>query len=155
MKILITLFLSLILISGSAFAQSGGEASASMKQQFIGVPNDLIDKTSDFFENIRKLEVVKAFNGILRNSPLAEKKEARKQLISQTKKAMEIYGNLKSYEAVSSETITGSYIRLRFLGLHENYPMRWIFTFYKSPKLGWIITNIKFDDLSEFYFTDE
>ncbi len=155
MKIFITLILSIFLISGNANAQSGGEASASMRQQFIGVPNVLLDKTTAFFENIKELKVVKAFDGILENSPLSEKKEARKQLISQTKKAMEIYGNLTSYEAVSSETITGSYIRLRFLGLHENYPMRWIFTFYKSPKMGWIITNIKFDDLSEFYFTDE
>jgi hypothetical protein len=155
MRIFNTLLILGILLTANASSQNNGESSASMRQQFIGVPDELISKTSVFFDNIIKLEIVKAFDGILADSPLSEKKEARKQLISQTKKAMEIYGNLKGYEAVSSEMISASYIRLRFLGLHENYPMRWIFTFYNSPELGWIVTNIKFDDLSEFYFTDE
>ncbi len=155
MKIIITLFLSICLFGSYASAQTGGENSASMQQQFIGVPIELTNKTNDFFANVINLKIVEAFDGILSNSPLAEKKEARKQLISQTKRAMQLYGNLKSYEAVSSETVSPSYIRLRFLGLHEKYPMRWIFTFYKSPEMGWIVTNIKFDDLSEFYFTDE
>ncbi len=155
MKIIITLFLSICLFGSYASAQTGGENSASMQQQFIGVPTELTNKTNDFFANVINLKIVEAFDGILNNSPLAEKKAARKQLISQTKRAMQLYGNLKSYEAVSSETVSPSYIRLRFLGLHEKYPMRWIFTFYKSPEMGWIVTNIKFDDLSEFYFTDE
>ncbi|MFA6570085.1 MAG: hypothetical protein WCT77_02500, partial [Bacteroidota bacterium] len=74
---------------------------------------------------------------------------------TQTKKSIQLYGPIKGYEPVSSEIVTESLVRLRYFSLHTDFPMRWIFTFYKSPSRGWIVINIKFDDLSETFFTDQ
>jgi hypothetical protein len=66
-----------------------------------------------------------------------------------------LYGQIRAYEPVSSDIVSESYIRIRYLAYHTDFPMRWIFTFYKSPKLGWIVVNIRFDDLSDFFFKED
>ena len=48
-----------------------------------------------------------------------------------------------------------SVVRLRYLALHREFPVRWILTDYKSPVKGWLLTNIKFDDPVEELFPDE
>jgi len=75
-------------------------------------------------------------------------------LKKQTERSIDIYGDILSFEFVSAEQVTESYIRLRYLALHSSYPMRWIFTYYRSPDKNWIVTNVKFDDLSEYFFSD-
>ena len=144
--------LSLIYSQGNELPSSGSKA---ISKQYKKLPPILKKKTSDFFNSLLDSNVNVAYNILMEGSPLARKTEELKGLINQTHRAFEIYGLVKGYEPVNSEHITPSFIRVRYLGLHTRFPMRWIFTFYKSPDKGWIITNVKFDDLTEFYFSDE
>ncbi|MGA2297033.1 MAG: hypothetical protein ABSG15_05745 [FCB group bacterium] len=125
------------------------------KKLFSGVPNEVQSSCSQFLKSLIAGNVDKAFDDILKNSPINKKIEQLKTLKTQTKKSMELYGFIKAYEPVSSETVGESMLRVRYLALHDDFPMRWIFTFYNSPTRGWIVINIKFDDLSEYFFTDQ
>jgi hypothetical protein len=114
----------------------------------------LSKRCSEFFEQIISSKVQEAYDFILSKSPIMKNTDQIKNLVDQTIKANEMYGNMKSYQLVNVDKATHSLIRIRFLSLHSDYPMRWIFTFYKSPTLDWIIINIKFDDLAENFFGD-
>jgi len=159
MKLKITIFILLSFTFINVFAQESAQDRSSLSSSgvlsFREVPTELINRSTKFFDEIIDLKLTTGYNSLLDRSPIADKKNQLENLITQTKRSFEVYGNLQYYEFVSAELVAPSYIRLRYLGLHTKHPMRWIFTYYKSPELGWIVTNIKFDDLTEFYFTDQ
>lgn len=121
---------------------------------FQNVPPELKAKTIKFFNSLIDNKVAAAYDDFLFGTPLGKKVEDVNSLKKQTTRAFELYGVLKGYDPVNFEMIGTSFIRIRYLGLHSRFPMRWIFTYYKSPEQGWIVTNIKFDDLSDFFFED-
>jgi hypothetical protein len=112
----------------------------------------LKNRVENFFETLKSEDINKAYEVLLQNSPIMNQKEDLNNLVVQTRRAIGLYGKIYSNEPVYADIVSNSYIRLNYLGIHSNYPVRWIFTFYRSPKHDWIITNIKFDDLSEYYF---
>ncbi len=120
----------------------------------LKTPDKVIQSCNAFFKTLIEGKTEEAFNQILKDSPIKDKKDKVKELIEQTRLANSTYGLAMSYEQVSSEAATESLIKLQYITLHEKYPMRWIFTFYKSPKLGWIVVSLRFDDMSEFLFTE-
>lgn len=121
---------------------------------FQNVPPELKAKTIKFFNSLLDNKVSNAYDDFLAGTPLGKKVDDVTSLKKQTTRAFELYGVLKGYDPVNFEMIGTSFIRIRYLGLHSRFPMRWIFTYYKSPEQGWIVTNIKFDDLSDFFFED-
>jgi len=135
-------------------SQEGLPSSRKSKEptSFLEVPPHLKTKVESFFSSLSKNDIKNAYDNILTSSPINRQREDIENLLSQTKRAIDIYGKLDGFEAVNAEIATDSYIRLRYLGLHGNFPVRWIFTFYRSPEKDWIVTNIKFDDLSEYFF---
>jgi hypothetical protein len=158
MKFRIILFLLSLILAEFAFSQENSlikSSGKSSKNDFREIPPDLRTRCSSFFETIITLDYDKAFTNLLKDSPLNKKTEQVKNLIEQSKRAVTMYGKLKNFEAVNAEFVTDSYIRVRYLALQTEYPLRWVFTFYKSPQYGWVVTNIKFDDLSESFFSDE
>ncbi|MCX6147149.1 MAG: hypothetical protein NTW25_07850 [Candidatus Kapabacteria bacterium] len=156
-KILYVIVLFFSFFGYSKSQEDALQTSKSSKNsaKYIDIPAELKQRTTKFFNQLLDDKVNQAFEEMMLNSPINKKTEEMKSLIKQTKRAFELYGKLLSYEPVSNEVITGSFMRVRYLGLHSRYPMRWVFTFYKSPDQGWIITNVKFDDLSDFLFIDE
>lgn len=157
MKIVSYLFLFLVIITYNLNSQ-GDELQSSFggkTDSYKKVPQELKIKTSKFFNFLLDSNVTAAYDELMKGSFLVAQNDKVKTLISQTHRAFEIYGLLKGFEPVNAEEITKSFIRIRYIGLHTKFPMRWIFTFYKSPTAGWIVTNVKFDDLTEYYFTDE
>ena len=152
--ILFSMFLGVIFSSG-LIAQETSASRSGGAPQFINVPIELQTRAKNFFELIEKNEIKKAFDVLLENSPLKNKEEQVKNLMDQTKQAIVLYGKVVSNEPVSSESASNSLIRLRYLGIHSNFPMRWIFTYFNSPKYGWIVINVKLDDMSEYFFSDE
>lgn len=148
-------FIILLFFAIPLYSQGDGAIGSRPSNEVMpGVPDEIIIRTNDFFDDVVASEVNDAYDRLLANSPIAQKKEDLKSLKIETWRSFDLYGELKGYEPVNAEIVTPSYIRLRYLGLHSRFPMRWIFTYYRSPDKGWIVTNIKFDDLSEFFFED-
>jgi hypothetical protein len=119
------------------------------------LPNDLQIKCGNFFRELMDSTAGTAFDHILKDSPVAKNKEQIQNLVDQTLRAIDIYGIIKGFELVEAESATKSYLRVKFISLHSLYPMRWEFTFYKSPQLGWIVVNLKFDDQTDLFFIQE
>ena len=159
MKYTITIFtIVMVIICTPVISQDNSlpkSTTAPEKKMLIGVPNEIQSSCAQFFKTLISSNIDKAFEDILQNSPINKKIEQLKSLKQQTKKSMQLYGLIKGFEPVSSEIVSESMLRIRYLALHDDYPMRWIFTFYHSPTRGWIVINIKFDDLSEYFFTDQ
>lgn len=153
--ILIAISLSFATLSAQEGALQRSRSGSIISNDPNNVPQDLRDKITNFFTTIEKNNISDAYEAFLKDSPIADNTDDVKNLVSQTKRSFDIYGTMKGVEFVNAEFITNSYFRARYLGLHALYPMRWIFTFYKSPTKGWIVTNMKFDDLSEYFFSDQ
>jgi hypothetical protein len=148
----------LVMLIVCIFPLFGQGTNDSNSLQSIKLPDSdkarITTKCNDFFNAIIKENYKDAFTNLLVGSTIGEKKEQITNLIDQTKRANEIYGMMKSYEYVSSDVIGQSLIRVRYLSLHSEYPMRWLFTFYKSPDKGWVTINVKFDDVTDLFFND-
>jgi len=145
-----------ILISSLSFsyAQEGGTQYNTSNSENLNIPVEVSTKIDNFFKVLISGEVKSAYQEILKKSPILENDDDLINLVNQTKKSIKIYGDIKDYEVVNADKPSNSFIRLRYIGLHTKFPMRWIFTYYNSPTMGWIITNIKLDDMSEFFFKD-
>jgi hypothetical protein len=135
--------------------ERGAASDKAKKVSVLGVPQEVLDKIHMFFDSIIANKIEKAFDELIGESPLKKKTDEIQKLITETKRANTIYGAIKSYEPINSDIVSESFIRVRYLAYHTDFPMRWVFTFYKSPKLGWIVVNIRFDDLSEFFFKED
>ena len=149
----------LVFISGLNIlvAQSNADndtPAQTAPQNMFGVPQEVQSKVNGFFKFVFQKDYEEAYDLLLENSPLKENKKDLAKLVSETKRINKYYGKLRGYEFVNSEAVTKSYIRIRCLGLCEKFPTRWVFTYYKSPKYGWIVISVTIDDLSEYYFSD-
>lgn len=148
---LILLVLPTILFAQNDKLQNKNLFSADDK---LEIPAELKSRVQDFFVNLSNEKIETAFSKLLLDSPMIQNEEQTKSLISETYRAIKYYGKNHGYESVDKQQPTKSIIRVRYIGIHENYPVRWVFTFYRSPTLGWIVTNVKFDDLSQYYFDE-
>lgn len=164
MKHTIKFFIILLLTASAAFSQENAVRSrsnnntaniSSGNQATITVPDEILNKLTKFFQTIVTLQIEDAFNSFLNDSPINQRKDQIINLMNEIKKANTLYGNIKSFEIVNAEAVGSSLLRIRYIGNHDRYPMRWIFTFYKKPDNTWIVTNIKFDDMSENFFQSE
>ncbi len=141
-----------LLLAAAPIASSQPALYAAEKSTAV---QELETLASRFFVLLTTGDVNAAFSELLKNSAIAENREQVQQLISQTEKTITLYGDVKSYELVSVDTLAQSFVRMRYIALHEDYPVRWILTYYKSPSKGWLITNIKFDDRAEELFPEK
>lgn len=152
MKIFV--FLLILVINLSAQSDKLQSENTLIIKDNLELPDNLKSRISDFFINVSTEKIETAYSKLLLDSPLISDDKQMRTLISETYKAIEYYGKNYGYESVDLQKPANSIVRARYIGLHENYPVRWVFTFYKSPALGWIVLNIKFDDLSQYYFDE-
>ncbi len=118
------------------------------------IPSEVKTILSDFFDGLQERNVPESYRNLLKNSPILDKEEELKNLIVQTNRSLDLYGKIKSFDFVEFDSVTESYFKTKFLANQEKLPTRWMFTFYKSPVRGWIVTNVQFDDLAEFFFEE-
>lgn len=146
-----------VLLAGAVpvvYAQNIPSSVQAVNAQEL-VPADLKSITAGFFSLIVAGDVQGAFAELLKNSAITSNTDQVQNLVEQTKRTVSLYGEVKGYELVSVDKLGTSVVRLRYLALHREFPVRWILTYYKSPVKGWLLTNIKFDDRVEELFPDE
>lgn len=156
--ILVVLICSAPFLSAQDSTETNGRNDGSTsinKAPADGLPNEILDITSTFFKAVIKGDVKKALERLLKETRMAEKEETMRGLFETVKKANEIYGEIRNYEIVSYENVSPSFTRLRCIALHPDFPMRWVFTFYRSPEKGWVTINVKLDDDSQYFFSED
>jgi hypothetical protein len=156
-------FLSFLLIISGCFTQLHAQLQPPDKSNDPGgilptstqdMPRETVLRISEFFKLMMQAEISTALQQLLKGSRIAEKKDQLKRLTEEVNRAMEMYGTIRGFEKVKSELVGESFLRARYIALHDALPTRWIFTWYKMPQKGWVIVNIKFDDEADLFFED-
>ncbi|MDR0926569.1 MAG: hypothetical protein LBO69_02245 [Ignavibacteria bacterium] len=117
----------------------------------FNLPPDIKQKIDTFFTDMKNKNYRAGLDKFLTNSPISKKDPDFKEILSQIGKAIDLYGEINGYEIVSVKSAATSFCKVNIIGLHNKYPTRWEINFYRSPKMGLVITNFKFDDVAEIY----
>lgn len=148
-----------ILLTTNLAAQDdnlGGSGGALQKRitennnRFV-IPEDIKTKVDLFFSSMVNKDYKKGLEKLMINSPISKKDEDFANILKQIGKAIELYGDIKGHEIIEVKTAGTSFYKINIIGLHQKYPTRWEINFYRTPEMGTIVTNFKFDDMSEIY----
>lgn len=110
---------------------------------------EILAQTDKFFSTLKEGNVTGAYNGLLTDTRLAERKEQVKVLIDKTTQALGIYGKISSYEIYDDYKVGSSLVVLTYLTNMQIQPIRWRLIFYKADK-NWTLIDISvFDSLED------
>jgi hypothetical protein len=112
------------------------------------------DKIVAFFESLMKGDVEGSYRNMVSKSLIQGKPKELSVLISQTKNALTVYGDIFDYKHLETECKGESLCISRYVSLCKNYPMLWSFIFYENQE-GWILLNISFNDDIKSIFNRE
>ena len=98
-----------------------------------------------FFLALKAGQVDAAYEGLVKNTIIAERKENVNDLKESTKKALDHYGPVSGYEVVDTLQVGSSLLRQTCISLNQDLPLRWRFYFFRSEG-GWKIVDMRVDD---------
>ena len=152
-KIIIILFVLSITTSISSKAQDGIalQSRTNENNMRFALPDDIKNKLDKFFDQLVRKDYKKGLEDLLINSPISRKDDDFANILKELQKSINYYGDIKGYEIVDFKTAGTSYHKVKMIGLHQKFPTRWEISFYRSPDLGLIVTNVKYDDISNIY----
>ncbi|MFZ4776151.1 MAG: hypothetical protein ACOYM3_12340 [Terrimicrobiaceae bacterium] len=110
-----------------------------------GKPQDPGLLINAFFLALKSGQVDAAYDGLVKNTIIAERKDNVKELKESTKKALDSYGPVSGYEVVDSLSVGTSLVRQTCISLNQDLPLRWRFYFYRSEGV-WKIVDMRVDD---------
>jgi hypothetical protein len=100
---------------------------------------------SMFFLGLKAGQVDAAYDALIRNTIIAERKENVSALKESTNKALDSYGPVTGYEVIDSLQVGSSLVRQTCLSLNQDLPLRWRFYFYRSEGI-WKLVDMRVDD---------
>ncbi|MEI6034706.1 MAG: hypothetical protein WCS65_10555 [Verrucomicrobiae bacterium] len=98
-----------------------------------------------FFMALKSGQVDAAYDALVRNTIISERKENVRDLKESTKKALDSYGPVAGYDVVGTLQVGSNLVRQTCISLNEDLPLRWRFYFYRSGGV-WKIVDIRVDD---------
>ena len=98
-----------------------------------------------FFLALKAGQVDAAYEGLVKNTIIAERKENVNDLKESTKKALDHYGPVSGYEVVDTLQVGASLMRQTCVSLNQDLPLRWRFYFYCTGGV-WKIVDMRVDD---------
>ncbi len=98
-----------------------------------------------FFLALKAGQVDAAYEGLVKNTIIAERKENVSELKESTKKALDHYGPVSGYDVVDTLQVGASLMRQTCISLNQDLPLRWRFYFYRSEG-SWKIVDMRVDD---------
>lgn len=98
-----------------------------------------------FFLALKAGEIDSAYDTLVKNSIIADRKEDVQGLKEQTKKALDNYGPIAGYEVVDEKAVGSSLLRRTCISLNTDLPLRWRFYFYQSEG-EWKLVDLRVDD---------
>lgn len=104
-----------------------------------------IDK---FFNTLKLGDTTKAYEELLINTRLAERKENLRLFIEKTDQALGLYGKVINFEIYDNYNVGSGLMVLTYLSLHPVQPLRWRFVYYK-PERAWMLIDVRVDDVLE------
>lgn len=100
---------------------------------------------ADFFAALREAKIDEGYATLTKGSKIAEKPEELRQLKTKTREAIEVFGNIQTFDFVESKAIGQRVVRATYVSLGKVFPLRWRFYFYK-PDDVWRLIDMRVDD---------
>lgn len=104
-----------------------------------------IDK---FFTALKAGETTKAYEDLLQNTRLAERKDNLRVFVEKTDQALGLYGKVINFEVYDNYTVGSSLMVLTYISMHPVQPLRWRLVYYK-PEKAWTLIDVRVDDVLE------
>ena len=98
-----------------------------------------------FFLALKAGQVDSAYDALVKESIIAERREDVSDLKERTQRALDNYGPVSGYEVVDEKTVGSSLLRRTCISLNADLPLRWRFYFYKSENT-WKLVDLRVDD---------
>lgn len=105
-------------------------------------PGEAIDM---FFLALKGNQVDAAYDALVKDSIIADRKEDVAALKARTKQAIDSYGPVSGYELVDERIVGTSLLRRTLISLNSDLPLRWRFYFYRSQGV-WRLVDLRVDD---------
>lgn len=122
--------------------------------QEVRTPDGVKAVCETFLEYIQEGDYNRAFS-YLQSKPTSIPKNEFSQIevstIQQANTIRDLYGEVITIRLISEENVAGTAMKLVYLVVRENLPIRWKFIYYK-PEREWKLVSIEFDDLLEELF---
>jgi hypothetical protein len=106
------------------------------------IPNQMAAR---FFGLLLKGQVDPAYDGLTKGSKIAERAEESKALRLKTQEALKVFGAVVGFEQVESKAVGPHLLRLTYLTVGKEFPLRWRLYFYR-PDSFWRLVDIRVDD---------
>ncbi|MFZ4683214.1 MAG: hypothetical protein ACOYMS_11975 [Terrimicrobiaceae bacterium] len=116
--------------------------AASPTPRKLDAPAEKLDL---FFLALKAGQVDAAYDALVADTIIAERKEDVTGLKLRTKEAIESYGAVSGYEVVDEKVVGTSLLRRTAISLNADLPLRWRFYFYRSEG-AWRLVDIRIDD---------
>lgn len=108
-------------------------------------PDDPGAVISTFFLGLKAGQVDAAYDALIRNTIISERKENVSALKESTNKALDSYGPVTGYEVIDSLQVGSALVRQTCISLNQDLPLRWRFYFYRSEG-SWKLVDMRVDD---------
>ena len=128
-------------------ASSKQEQSAASSKQAPGPRrgNSPSEAMEMFFLALKAGQVDSAYDALVKESIIAERREDVSNLKERTKRALDNYGPVSGYEVVDEKTVGSSLLRRTCISLNADLPLRWRFYFYQFENT-WKLLDLRVDD---------
>lgn len=139
-------FTALLVLAGPSLFAQDSVAKAAVKP---GAPtasaSEYLQLAEEFFASLQKSEVGQAFDGLTKNSELAQKTDELEGLKTKTRQGMDLVGGVTSYEVIKIDPAGSRLVRVTCLAYGTKFPLRWLLYFYEVDKV-WRLIDLRVDD---------
>jgi hypothetical protein len=128
------------------FFPPGTKESTELPRQTAGrrenSPSDTIDM---FFLGLKAGQVDAAYDGLVKGSIIADRREDVTALKDRTRRALDNFGPISGYEVLEERTVGSTLLRRTCISFNSDLPLRWRFYFYKAQGM-WKLVDLRVDD---------
>jgi hypothetical protein len=105
-------------------------------------PSETIDM---FFLGLKAGQVDAAYDGLVKGSIIADRREDVTALKDRTRRALDNFGPISGYEVLEEKTVGSALLRRTCISFNSDLPLRWRFYFYKAQGM-WKLVDLRVDD---------
>jgi hypothetical protein len=105
-------------------------------------PSETIDM---FFLGLKAGQVDAAYDGLVKGSIIADRREDVTALKDRTRRALDNFGPISGYEVLEERTVGSTLLRRTCISFNSDLPLRWRFYFYKAQGM-WKLVDLRVDD---------
>ena len=105
-------------------------------------PSEAIDM---FFLGLKAGQIDAAYDGLVKGSVIADRREDVAGLKDRTRHALDNFGPITGYEVLEEKTVGSTLLRRTCISFNSDLPLRWRFYFYKAQGT-WKLVDLRVDD---------